>query len=187
MTDYDPRMRIYTKRGDDGSTGLLGGVRVDKSALRVGAYGAVDELNAVVGWVRAARPEKDVDEVLASVQEACFRVGAFLACAPGADPGVARISAADVEGFERAIDRCEDALPPLKTFVLPGGGEVGARLHVARTVSRRAEREVVALSRREAVDPAIVVWLNRLSDLLFVLARWANRATPEAPWAGRKG
>jgi cob(I)alamin adenosyltransferase len=187
MTDYDPRMRIYTKRGDDGSTGLLGGVRVSKSAARVGAYGAVDELNAVIGWVRAAQPDADVDEVLASVQEGCFRAGAFLASAPGADPGVAAISSADVEGFERAIDRCEDGLPPLRTFVLPGGGEVGARLHVARTVCRRAERDVVALARAEPVDPAIVVWLNRLSDLLFVLARWANRASPEAPWAGRKG
>jgi cob(I)alamin adenosyltransferase len=179
-------MRIYTKRGDDGSTGLLGGVRVSKADLRVGAYGAVDELNAVIGWVRAAGPEPDVDEVLAAVQENCFRVGAFLASAPGVDPGVARISDADVQGFEHAIDRCEDALPPLRQFVLPGGGEVGSRLHVARTVSRRAEREVVALAARESVDPMIVVWVNRLSDLLFVLARWANRASPERPWAGRK-
>jgi cob(I)alamin adenosyltransferase len=180
-------MRIYTKKGDDGSTGLFGGSRVSKADRRVAAYGTVDEMNAVIGWVLAAGPSPETTAALHAVQETCFRVGAFLALAPGADPGVPRIDDADVEALEHEIDRCEDALPPLKTFVLPGGGEVGARLHVARTVSRRAERDVVELARNELVDPHVVKWLNRLSDLLFVLARWENRDTPESPWVGRRG
>jgi cob(I)alamin adenosyltransferase len=179
-------MRIYTRTGDDGSTGLFGGPRVSKADLRVAAYGTVDELSSFLGWARAARPSAETDALLAKVQDTCFRVGAFLATASGRDPGVPRVDEADVEALEREIDRREDALPPLKTFVLPGGAEAGARLHVARAVGRRAEREVVALMREHLVDPLLLKWLNRLSDLLFVLARWENRESPEAPWTGRR-
>jgi cob(I)alamin adenosyltransferase len=180
-------MRIYTRTGDDGTTGLFGGPRVPKSDPRVAAYGAVDETNAVIGWALAAGPSRETADVLRRAQETCFRVGAALASAPGRDPGVPAIGEADVTALERAIDRCEEGLPPLKTFVLPGGGEPGARLHFARTVCRRAEREVVALAQREGVDRRIVEWLNRLGDLLFVLARWENRSSPETPWLGRHG
>jgi cob(I)alamin adenosyltransferase len=180
-------MRIYTKTGDDGTTGLFGGTRVSKCASRVAAYGEVDELNSFLGWARAARPSPETQEVLRAAQEACFRVGAFLASAPGRDPGVPRVSEEEIAGMERTIDRCEEALEPLKTFVLPGGSEAGARLHVARAVCRRAERSIVALSNDEVIDPMLVKWVNRLSDLLFVLGRYENRGTPEEPWVGRRG
>jgi cob(I)alamin adenosyltransferase len=180
-------MKIYTRQGDAGETGLYGGQRVSKADPRVGAYGAVDEANAVLGWVRAAALPEGMDAVLAGVQEAAFRLGAALASPPGRDPGVQPLALPDVEAFEREIDRLEAGLRPLKTFVLPGGSEGAARLHVARTVVRRAEREVVALARLEAVAPMAVTWLNRLSDLLFVMARAANAAAgvPDVPWKPR--
>lgn len=177
-------MRIYTRTGDDGTTGLYGGGRVRKDAERVEVYGTVDELNAALGWARAAGLPPEVDRVLERAQEGCFRIGAFLAAAPGKDPGIARLGDADVLAFEQAIDALEQGLEPLKTFVLPGGVEGAARLHLARTVCRRAERALVGLAAREAVDPLQVRWLNRLSDLLFVQARAANRAAgvPDVPW-----
>jgi cob(I)alamin adenosyltransferase len=180
-------MRIYTRTGDDGTTGLYGGARVSKACDRVDAYGTVDELNAVLGWVRAARPAPELDRPLERAQEGCFRLGAFLATAPGKDPGIARLSDDDVGWMEQTIDRLEADLEPLKTFILPGGSEVAARLHVARTVCRRAERAVVSLSSREPIDALFVRWLNRLSDLLFVMARWANSAAGEkdVPWEPR--
>jgi cob(I)alamin adenosyltransferase len=181
-------MKIYTKRGDDGSTGLYGGARVSKASARVEAYGGVDETNAAIGWARAAGLPADVDAVLAAAQEACFRLGAFLATPAGKDPGVAPVTEADVVLFERAIDAMEAVLTPLKTFVLPGGCEGAARLHVARTVCRRAERAVVALAATETVDPVSLRWLNRLSDLLFVQARFANHEArvADVPWKPRK-
>ena len=177
-------MRIYTRTGDDGTTGLYGGGRVSKASERVEVYGTVDELNAAVGWARAARLPEEIDRVLERVQEGCFRVGAFLATAAGKDPGIARLTDADVTPLEQAIDRLESDLTPLKTFVLPGGCEGAARLHLARTVCRRAERALVGLASRESVDPVHVRWLNRVSDLLFVQARAANRAAgvPDVPW-----
>jgi cob(I)alamin adenosyltransferase len=180
-------MRIYTRTGDDGTTGLYGGARVSKASDRVDAYGLVDELNAVLGWTRAARPAPELDRPLERAQEGCFRVGAFLATAPGKDPGIARLSDDDVSWMEQTIDRLEADLEPLKTFILPGGSEPAARLHVARTVCRRAERAVVSLASREQLDPLFVRWLNRLSDLLFVMARWANSAAGEkdVPWEPR--
>jgi cob(I)alamin adenosyltransferase len=179
-------MRIYTKKGDDGSTSLLGGARVRKSDERVAAYGDVDELNAVIGWARATPVSDEVDVVLHHVQETCFRAGAFLAAVGDADPGVTPVDAQDAALLEAAIDRMDDHLPPLKTFILPGGGESGSRLHVARTVCRRAERSVVGLASKEPTHASIVRWLNRLSDFLFVAARWENRDTPEHPWQGRR-
>jgi cob(I)alamin adenosyltransferase len=177
-------MKIYTKTGDAGSTGLLGGQRVSKASLRVAAYGAVDETNAALGWVRVIGLPEGLDAFLARLQDAAFRLGAALAAAPGVDPRVVPLADADVGAIEATIDRLEATLPPLKTFVLPGGGEAGARLHVVRTVARRAERAIVALAEVEAVDAVVLRWINRLSDLLFVAARAANarEGVPDVPW-----
>jgi cob(I)alamin adenosyltransferase len=175
-------VKIYTKTGDAGQTGLIDGSRVAKDDLRVAAYGEVDELNAVVGVARAhAAP--DVRDLLHAVQKDLFALGAQLAD-PQARIGTrklkAAVAASQVEVLERAIDERERALPPLKAFVLPGGTPAAAFLHLARTVCRRAERTAVALSRREGVDPLVIAYLNRLSDLLFVLAREANHRAGEA-------
>lgn len=180
-------MKIYTRRGDDGSTGLQGGSRISKSSLRVTGYGTVDELNAVLGWARAAEPDPTIDSVLSVAQETCFRIGAWLSAAPGQDPGVGAITSEDIQRMESAIDDFEAGLAPLKHFIIPGGCEAASRLHIARTVSRRAERKVVELAREETLDPTIVAWLNRLSDLLFVMARAANRnaAVADVPWKPR--
>ncbi len=183
-------MKIYTRGGDDGSTGLYGGARVSKAAPRVNAYGCIDELNACLGWARAAGPSENVDATLAASQDACFRLGAWLASAPGKDPGVAPLGDDDVELLEASIDAMETQLEPLKTFILPGGSELGSRLHIARTVCRRAEREIVALAEavEGQIDAVAVRWVNRLSDLLFVQARWVNHraGTAEVPWLPTK-
>jgi cob(I)alamin adenosyltransferase len=181
-------VKIYTRTGDDGTTGLFGGGRVSKADPRVDAYGTVDEANATLGFARAAGLPPAVEAVLARAQSALFDVGASLA-SPSAKGAVAAVSDADVAALEAAIDALEAGLEPLKTFVLPAGSEAAVRLHVARTVVRRAERNVVALAAREPVDPAVVRYLNRLSDLLFVQARAANRAAgvPDVPWVARKG
>ncbi len=182
-------MKIYTRGGDDGSTGLYGGARVSKADPRVDAYGCVDELNAVLGWARAGEPSEHVDAILAAAQETCLRLGAWLASVAGNDPGVPAVDDDDVEALEAAIDAMEAQLDPLKSFILPGGSELGARLHVARTVCRRAERSIVALATAEAesVDSVSVRWVNRLSDMLFVQARWVNHrsGTAEVPWQPR--
>jgi len=180
-------MKIYTRQGDDGTTSLFGGRRVDKAALRVEAYGTVDEASAVIGWARACDQPLAVDVALENVQHICFRLGAWLASSPDTDPGVSGISGIDVVLLESVIDRFEAGLPPLKHFVLPGGCEGAARLHLARTVTRRAERVVVALSKHEPVEPPWIAWLNRLSDLLFVLARVSNveAGVTEVKWTPR--
>jgi len=171
-------MKLYTKTGDDGTTGLFGGGRVLKTSARVAAYGTVDEANAFLGSARAAGLDPAIDALLAAIQADLFSIGAELACVPGREGKLAMtlLGAADIDRLERAIDAADAACPPLKHFVLPGGSPGAAALHVARTVCRRAERAVLALDdgppRRE-----IVVYLNRLSDLLFVLARRANAAT----------
>lgn len=168
-------MRIYTRGGDRGETGLIGGSRVRKDDARVEACGTVDELNAGLGWVRAQSPGPDVDALLAVVQSDLFCLGADLA-----DPaGGQRIGPRQVAALEAAIDRYDAELAPLRSFVLPGGTATAAALHLARTVCRRAERRVVTFG-----APAGVVYLNRLSDLLFVLARGANRAAgvADVPW-----
>lgn len=172
-------LKIYTKTGDDGDTGLFGGGRVGKDHPRVTAYGEVDELNAVIGWARSTEMMPRIDEVLAPVQRDLFAIGALLAT-PDADKmseqlEKARISDARIGQMEQAIDDGEQELEPLKAFILPGGTAKAAALHVARTVCRRAERAVIALQRDTTVPPIVVVYLNRLSDLLFVLARVANR------------
>ena len=172
-------MKIYTKTGDKGETGLFGGGRVSKDHPRVEAYGDIDELNAALGMARSVELMPRIDEVLVPVQRDLFSIGALLAT-PNLDKvrqqlEKARIDEDRVAQLERAIDDGEAELEPLKSFILPGGTPKSAALHVARTVCRRAERRVIAL-RREVDVPAIVIqYLNRLSDLLFVLARVANR------------
>jgi cob(I)alamin adenosyltransferase len=178
-------MKIYTKTGDDGTTGLFGGGRVKKASSRVDAYGTVDELNATIGVARATRLEADTEAVLARVQVDLFTLGAELACVPGKEAklNMALISPGDAERLEKAIDHAETFLAPLQNFVLPGGSAQAAALHFSRTVCRRAERALLALDDAPA-RAELVVYLNRLSDLLFVLARRANVAerVEDVPW-----
>jgi len=171
-------MKIYTKTGDAGDTGLFGGGRVQKDDPRVEAYGDVDELNAVIGMARAMEPMPRIDEILVPMQRDLFSIGALLAT-PDRDKMEKHLSKASIDdlriaGLERAIDECEAELEPLRAFIIPGGSRKGAVLHVARTVCRRAERRVVRLQRDEEIPSLVVIYLNRLSDLLFVLARVAN-------------
>jgi cob(I)alamin adenosyltransferase len=181
-------MRIYTKTGDDGTTGLFGGARVKKASSRVDAYGTVDELNSVLGMARATGLRVHSETVLARVQVDLFTIGAELACAPGKEEklGMTLIDYADAEVLEKAIDAAEEGLAPLKTFVLPGGSQQAAVLHLARTVCRRAERSVLAIDDAEP-RREVVVYLNRLSDLLFTLARRENydRNVADVPWVAR--
>jgi cob(I)alamin adenosyltransferase len=171
-------VKIYTRTGDAGTTGLFGGGRVPKHSPRVAAYGDVDELNSVLGLVRATPPAGVLDDVLERIQRDLFSIGGHLATP---DPARVRealaraeLSPARVADFERLIDEADAELPPLRAFVLPGGSQRAALLHVARTVCRRAERSVVALAGAEPVPELFLVYLNRLSDLLFTLARLAN-------------
>jgi cob(I)alamin adenosyltransferase len=171
-------MKIYTKTGDKGTTGLFGGGRVAKDDARVEAYGDVDELNAMLGAARAAGALPRVDEVLVGVQRDLFAIGALLAT-PDREKmhdqlAKARIDDERIAQLERAIDACDAELEPLKAFIIPGGTPKAAALHVARTVCRRAERRVVHLSHTVELPPLAVIYLNRLSDLLFSLARVAN-------------
>jgi cob(I)alamin adenosyltransferase len=168
--------RIYTKTGDTGETALGDGTRVGKDHPRVTAYGTVDELNAVIGLIRS-EAERPIADLLRTIQNDLFDLGADL-CVPPADGEKAgqrlRVRAEQAESLEKAIDRFNEGLAPLTSFVLPGGARGAAWCHLARTVCRRAERDVVALARRESVNPQITIYLNRLSDLLFVLARVCN-------------
>jgi cob(I)alamin adenosyltransferase len=174
-----PGVRIYTKTGDGGDTSLAGGDRVPKDHLRVAAYGDVDEANAAIGAALATRPAELAAEVLTRVQRDLFAIGGALATpTPAALRAEQRaklvVTEEQVHALERAIDEAEAELTPLKQFVLPGGTPKAAALHLARTACRRAERSAVHLSHDQPVAPEILVYLNRLSDLLFVLARQAN-------------
>lgn len=182
-------MRIYTRTGDQGETGLFGGQRVVKNHPRVAAYGEVDELNAHLGVCRACCEDAEIGERLQRLQSELFVVGADLATPTeqGDQVGrrtVPRVTEGMVAELEAQIDRYEDATPPLKTFILPGGTPLGAQLHLARTVCRRAERAVITASGKEQLNPDAAVYLNRLSDLLFTLARAANHRAgkEECPW-----
>ncbi|MEP7217820.1 MAG: cob(I)yrinic acid a,c-diamide adenosyltransferase, partial [Bacteroidota bacterium] len=171
--------KIYTKTGDDGTTGLFGGRRVAKDSVRIESYGTVDELNSVVGMARAAGVLPEHDQLLSTVQEHLFILGADLATPQGGmkNYSLPRVTAAETECLERAIDALEEGLPPLKNFILPGGTPAGAALHLARTVCRRGERLVVMLIHEEPeVGVLPMQYLNRLSDFLFVLARAVNHA-----------
>ena len=183
-------MKIYTRRGDQGQTDLFGGERVAKSDARVEAYGEVDELNACVGAAAAESQHADLRGLLQRVQSTLFDLGATLATP---DPerrekaNIPRASEEDVAELEAAIDRLEGELPPLRSFILPGGSRASAAFHVARTVCRRAERRVVALGELDDVDAAGLRYLNRLSDFLFVLARIENQHSrvADVEWVGR--
>ncbi|MEO8366144.1 MAG: cob(I)yrinic acid a,c-diamide adenosyltransferase [Pseudoxanthomonas sp.] len=163
--------KIYTRTGDDGSTGLGDGTRTGKDSARVNAYGTVDEANSTIGVVLATTVPEDIRKLLTTVQHQLFDLGGELCI-----PGHAAIRSEDVDALERHLDHYNESLPPLKDFILPAGGEAAARCHLARTIVRRAERETVALARDEAVRPEAIRYLNRLSDLLFVLARVLARA-----------
>ena len=164
--------KIYTRTGDDGTTGLGDGTRVAKDSARVNAYGTVDEANSTIGLLLAAELPDGVRELLTRIQHQLFDLGGELCI-----PGHAAVFDADVDALEARLDHYNDDLPPLKDFILPGGGEAAARCHNARTEVRRAERDAVPLSRHDAVRPQAIRYLNRLSDLLFVLARVLARSS----------
>ncbi len=174
-----PRItKVYTRTGDDGTTALAGGQRLPKDALRVDTYGTVDELNASIGVAVAAGPAEDLLEPLATIQNKLFHLGAELSLLEEDRdrlPGP-RISADDSRQLEELMDRLSESLAPLENFVLPGGTPAAAELHLARTICRRAERGVVALRRDESVSDDVLTYLNRLSDALFVMARFENTA-----------
>jgi cob(I)alamin adenosyltransferase len=183
-------VKLYTRRGDLGETDLIGAGRVSKDHPRVDAYGAVDELNASLGCAAALTAQADLRALLEEVQRALFTLGAYLATPEErhrAPAGIRAPADAEVAGLEARIDALEGELAPLQRFVLPGGTPAAAACHVARTVCRRAERCVVSLGRAEPLEPAAVRYLNRLSDLLFVLARVENRraGVPDVEWEGR--
>jgi len=174
-------MKIYTKTGDAGDTGLFGGGRVPKDDPRVEAYGDVDELNAVIGMARAVEPLPRIDEVLVPMQRDLFSIGALLAT-PNLEKMHNHLAKANIDDrrireLEQLIDDCDRDLEPLRAFIIPGGSRKGAALHVARTVCRRAERRVVHLQHEVEIPELVVIYLNRLSDLLFTLARLANVLT----------
>ncbi len=183
-------MTIYTKTGDEGQTGLFGGGRVSKDDPRVDAYGEVDELNAALGVARATGLPPDVEAHARVLQDQLFTVGAVLATPAGtkADAHIPHVQPGWALAMEAAIDGYDRELPPLRQFILPGGSAAASALHLARTVCRRAERRVVALRRAEQVAPEVVVYLNRLSDFLFTLARAANlrAGIPDVPWTPPK-
>ncbi|NRA07375.1 MAG: cob(I)yrinic acid a,c-diamide adenosyltransferase [Myxococcales bacterium] len=182
-------MKIYTRRGDAGETDLFGGPRVRKDELRVEAYGAVDELNAALGAALAATLHPDLRELGVEVQARLFDLGAQLAT-PDArhreKSGMPVVGGAEVEVLEGAVDKLEEELPPLQRFILPGGSQAAAAFHVARTVCRRAERRCVELAREAHIEDGVLAYLNRLSDLLFVMARVENRrgGLPDVEWSG---
>jgi cob(I)alamin adenosyltransferase len=184
-------MKLYTRTGDDGTTGLFSGARVSKDHPRIEAYGTVDELNAVLGMVRSAcdqghRFEARLSEIITGIQSRLFDIGADLATPEGAkqQSKIHRIDDADVAEAETWIDEVDSANPPLRTFVMPAGTELAARLHLARTVCRRAERAIISLGSIEPVGDPLLRYMNRLSDLFFAMARRANheRGQADVPW-----
>lgn len=192
----EPRLalnRIYTKRGDQGQTSLVGGQRVAKDDLRIECYGTVDELNAFVGAARLSvedqqRQHPGLSELAAAllrIQHELFNLGSILATLPeDVQPGQPRVTEAEIHQLESEIDRCNEELASLRSFVLPGGSRIDADLHICRTVCRRAERLLVKLAQRDSISPETIQYLNRLSDALFVWSRWANHVagTPEMLW-----
>lgn len=179
-------MKIYTKTGDDGTTGLFGGARVHKTDDKVEAYGTVDELNSFLGLARSTALDSFADNLLAQVQVDLFVLGAELACVPGKEEKMSMklLTGADAERLEKAIDEAEASLEPLKTFILPGGTPSASYMHTARTVCRRAERAALRLA---GVRSEAIIYLNRLSDLLFTLARRENQrlGREDVPWVPR--
>ena len=188
--------RVYTRTGDKGTTALVGGKRVPKDSPRIAAYGTIDELNSVLGLARVFNRERLaegdkhrwLDEVFRRLQNQLFDLGSELATPTDAVyEGMFRIGDAEVKELEALMDRCQKDLEPLKSFTLPGGGRIGGFLHQCRTVCRRAEREIVALSRVESVSEAVLRYVNRLSDLFFVLSRWVGKHLGEPEYLWERG
>jgi cob(I)alamin adenosyltransferase len=188
--------KVYTRTGDKGETALVGGKRVAKDAPRIEAYGTIDELNSIVGLARTFNQEKldengarrFLDVTLREIQDELFDLGSELATpAEFFKPGMYRIGDREVKKLERLMDECQKSLEPLKSFVLPGGGRVGAYLHQCRTVCRRAEREILRLSRAEEIAEWPLKYVNRLSDLFFVLSRWIAKQTGEEEYLWQRG
>ncbi len=180
--------KIYTKTGDDGTTGLFGGARLAKDHNRIEAYGTVDELNSVIGWLIAVIPDQKIDALLQNIQSRLFTIGSNLASQPGKDMITPDLEDEDIALLESSIDKMQESLPPLTHFIMPGGSQSVSAAHLARTVCRRAERRCVTLSNESSVEPKIILYLNRLSDFFFVLARWlADReGITEIKWQPRK-
>lgn len=183
-------IKIYTKTGDDGTTSLIGGTKVPKSHLRIEAYGTVDELNSYIGLCRDLLTDDQGKNTLLEVQDRLFTIGSSLACDPIKEPKmrIPDLKETDVELLEKEIDRMNGSIPPMKNFILPGGHITLSQLHIARCVCRRAERLIVALEQNKMfVDPLVIKYLNRLSDYLFVLARYIgkNLKVKEIPWRPR--
>jgi cob(I)alamin adenosyltransferase len=188
--------RVYTRTGDAGETALVGGKRVAKDSPRIVAYGTIDELNAIVGIVRTYNAERLgqgehhrwLDEALRRIQNELFDLGSELATPPEAEyEGMFKTGEAQVTALEQLMDRCQKDLEPLRSFTLPGGGRINAFLHQARTVCRRAEREVLRLSRAEPLNPWILRYVNRLSDAFFVLGRWVAKRLGEKEYLWERG
>ncbi|HJU62197.1 MAG TPA: cob(I)yrinic acid a,c-diamide adenosyltransferase [Candidatus Binatia bacterium] len=188
--------RVYTRTGDKGETGLVGGKRVPKDSLRIEAYGTIDELNSIVGLARVFNEEKlgeseahlFLDSVLRQIEDELFDLGSELATPPDFfKEGMYRVGEHEVKKLEQVMDQCQKELEPLKSFVLPGGGRIGAYLHQCRTVCRRAEREMLRLSRVEELNEWSLKYVNRLSDLFFVLSRWISKQTGEAEYLWQRG
>ena len=188
--------RVYTRTGDRGDTALVGGKRVPKDSPRIEAYGTIDELNSVVGLARVFNEEKldnsdahrFLDRVLRQIQDELFDLGSELATpADFFQEGMYRVGSGEVKKIEQLIDQCQQELSPLKSFVLPGGGRLGAYLHQCRTVCRRAEREILRLSRVEELSEWPLKYVNRLSDLFFVLSRWISKKTGDDEYLWQRG
>ena len=188
--------RVYTRTGDKGETGLVGGKRVPKDSPRIEAYGTIDELNSIVGLARVFNEEKlnageahrFLDSVLRQIEDELFDLGSELATpADFFKEGMYRVGEPEVKKLEQLMDQCQKELAPLKSFVLPGGGRIGAYLHQCRTVCRRAEREILRLSRVEELNEWSLKYVNRLSDLFFVLSRWISKRTGETEYLWQRG
>jgi cob(I)alamin adenosyltransferase len=188
--------RVYTRTGDRGETALVGGKRVAKDSLRIEAYGTIDELNSIVGLARvfneesldAGEAHRFLDEVLCQIQDELFDLGSELATPPEFfQQGMYRVGGGEIARLEKLMDKCQKDLEPLTSFILPGGGRVGAHLHQCRTVCRRAEREILRLSREEEINPEVIKYVNRLSDLFFVLSRWIAKQTGEQEYLWQRG
>ena len=188
--------KVYTRTGDRGETALVGGKRVPKDSLRIEAYGTIDELNSIVGIARvfneesldAGEAHRFLDETLCQLQDELFDLGSELATPPEFfQQGMYRVGGGEIARLEKLMDKCQKDLEPLTSFILPGGGRVGAYLHQCRTVCRRAEREILRLSREEEINPEVIRYVNRLSDLFFVLSRWIAKQTGEQEYLWQRG
>jgi cob(I)alamin adenosyltransferase len=188
--------RVYTRTGDDGTTALVGGTRVSKDSKRIAAYGTIDELNASLGLARVFNEERLaegeghqwLDDMLRRLQNELFDLGSELATPEDAVyEGMFRFSEQEVKALERLMDQCQKELEPLKSFILPGGGRIGGFLHQCRTICRRAERDILALSREEPINPCLLKYVNRLSDVFFVLSRWVGKRLGEKEYLWERG